>query len=108
MTAKERLPLAEIEQRVRDFASKQFGIPRQRVSPSSSLAEDLGIDSLDLVEFIMDVEKEFGVTLPENSQNPVEKTVFTRQPFCLCDVAELVYFQQGTGTPERKGWLFQA
>jgi acyl carrier protein len=108
MTAKVRLPLAEIEQRVCDVASKQFGILRHRISPSCSLVEDLGIDSLDLVEFIMDVEKEFCVTLPENPRNPVEKTVFTRQPFRLCDLAELVYFQQGTGSPERKGWLFQA
>ena len=104
MTGNVRLALAEIEQRVCDATSVQLGIRRQRISPSSSLVEDLGCDSLDLVELIMTIEETFGVTLPSDAPNPVYKAIFTRSPFRLSDLAELVYVQQGTGTPERHGW----
>jgi formylglycine-generating enzyme len=104
MGATLRLPLAEIEQRVCDVTSQQLCIPRQRISPRSSMMEDLGIDSLDVVELIMTVEEAFAVTLPDDAPNPVYKAVFTRQPFRLSDLAELVYLQQGTGTPERSWW----
>jgi acyl carrier protein len=98
------LPLPRIEQQVCDVTSRELGIPRQRVSPSSSLTEDLGCDSLDLIELIMTIEKTFSVTLPNNAPNAVYKVVFTRQPFRLSDLAELVYLQQGTGSPERSRW----
>ena len=52
----------------------------------------------------MEVEEAFGVTLPDDSPDPVFKAVFTRRGFRLADLAELVYLVQGTGTPERKGW----
>src|SRR6266480_2720891 len=97
MTVKIRSTFGEIEQRVCDVVSVELAIPRQRISPGSSLIEDLGCDSLDLVELIMTIEEEFGVTLPDNAPNPVYKTIFTRQPFRLSDLAELVYVQQGTG-----------
>src|SRR4051794_16844812 len=100
-----RLRLAEVEKRVCDIASEQLGMPRHRVTPGSRLIEDFGVDSLDLVEFFMELEEMFGVTFPDQAPNSVYKAVFTRQPFCLCDLAELVYLQQGTGAPKRKGWL---
>ncbi len=99
-----RLRLAEVEQRVCDLASEQLGIRRDRIRPSDRIVEDLHCDSLDLVELFLEVEQEFGITLPEDSPDPVFKSVFTRQPFCLSDLAELAYLQQGTGTPVRNGW----
>jgi acyl carrier protein len=99
-----RLDLRVIEQRVCDITSEQLGIPRQKVEPSSRLIEDLYCDSLDLVELIMDLEDEFRVTIPNDPANPVGKSVFTRRPFRLSDLAEIVYLHQGTGKPERKGW----
>lgn len=104
MTADARLRLAEVEQRVCDIASEQLAIRRDRVSPGDRIIEDLRCDSLDLVELFMEVEGAFGVTLPGDSPNPVLKAVFTREGFRLADLAEMVYLQQGTGTPERKGW----
>jgi len=52
----------------------------------------------------MDLEEAFGITLhkPSEAPNPVYKAVFTRQPFRLADLAELVYLQQATGTPGRR------
>ena len=99
-----RLTLSEIEQRVCDVTTEQLGLAREHVFPHLSFLEDLGCDSLDMVELLLAIEEAFSVTLPEDAPNPVYKAVFTRQPFRLSDLAELVYLQQGTGTPERKGW----
>lgn len=104
MTTDIRLSLNTVEKRVCDVASEQLGIPRNKVQPKSRLIEDLRCDSLDLMELIMELEDEFVVTIPNEPTNPVGKSVFTRQPFCLSDLAEIVYLQQGSGKPERKGW----
>lgn len=104
MTSTTHLQLAEIEQKVCDVTAAQLGIPRHKVFPSSRLVQDLEIDSLDLVELMMELEESFAVTLPDDSPSPVYKSVFTRNPFRLSDVAELIYLQQGTGAPGRHGW----
>jgi len=104
MTTNKRLRLDEVERRVCDITSDQLGIRRDRVSPSDRIIEDLHCDSLDQVELLMEVEEAFDVTIPEKAPNFVVKAVFTRQPFRLADLAELVYLQQGTGAPDRKDW----
>ncbi len=104
MTNDSRLELGAIEQRVCDIVSEQLCIPRNEVRPASRLIEDLHCDSLDLMELIMELEDEFLVTIPNDLENPVGKSVFTRQPFRLSDLAEIVYLQQGSGKPERTGW----
>ena len=58
------LDLAGVEQRVCDIVSEHLVIPRAQVRGSSSLIQDLGIDSLDVVEIFMSIEEAFGVTLP--------------------------------------------
>lgn len=107
MTKNVRFDLDIIEQRVCDVASRQLDIPRNEVRPESRLIEDLRCDSLDAVELIMALEDEFLVTIPNDSLNPVGKSVFARQPFRISDLAEIVYLQQGTGMPERNGWRRQ-
>ncbi len=104
MTTEAYLQLAEVQQRVCDIASEQLGIARNQISLSDRLIEDLRCDSLELVELFMDLEEAFDVTLPGDPPNSVYKAVFTRQPFQLVDLAELIYLQQGTGTPQRKRW----
>lgn len=99
-----RLRLDEVERKVCDIASEQLGIRRDRISLSDRLIDDLGCESLDLVELLMEIEEVFDVTLPEQAPNPVYKAVFTRQPFRLADLAELVHLQQGTGRPDRSFW----
>ncbi len=105
MVAEARLKLDEVERKVCDIASKQLGIDRKRISPSDRIIEDLHCDSLDLVELFMEVEETFDVTLPRPNETPepVFKSVFTRQGFRLSDLAELAYLVQGTGRPEKKG-----
>ena len=104
MSVQTQSTLIEIEQQVCDVASEQLAIRRSEVSPSSRIIQDLNCDSLDLVDLIMEIEERFNVCIPDKPPNAVYKSVFTRQPFRLSDLAELVYLQRGTGTPERRGW----
>lgn len=101
MKASPRLSLPQIETRVCDVASQCLNIPRAQVLLSSRLIEDLHCDSLELIELIMALEIEFAVTIPM-AQDPtfVLKAIFLRQPFCLRDLAEVIYLQQGTGAPD--------
>jgi acyl carrier protein len=85
MTGADLLDLEEVEKRVCDIVAKQVGFDRKRVSPGLRMIEDLHIDSLDVIELLMEVEESLGVTLPENAPNPVYKAVFTRQPFRIAD-----------------------
>ena len=99
-----RLDLATIEQLVPDLVAKQLGFERDEVLLSSRLIEDLGCDSLELIELIMELEDQFNITIPDKFDDPVGKSMFTRSPFCIRDLAEIVYLQHGTGTPVRSGW----
>ncbi|QDV52258.1 SUMF1/EgtB/PvdO family nonheme iron enzyme [Gimesia fumaroli] len=85
------LSLSEIEIRVCDITSEVLGMPRAEISPDSRLLEDLKCDSLDYVELMMELEEHFNVALPSETSDPVHKSIFTRQPFRISDLAELVY-----------------
>ena len=51
--------MATIFDRVKKIAVEQWGVEEQEVVPSASFVDDLGADSLDLVELIMSLEEEF-------------------------------------------------
>ena len=51
--------MATIFERVKKIAVEQLGVEEQEVVPSASFVDDLGADSLDLVELIMSMEEEF-------------------------------------------------
>ncbi len=51
--------MATIFERIKKIAVEQLGVEEQEVVPSASFVDDLGADSLDLVELIMSFEEEF-------------------------------------------------
>lgn len=51
--------MATILERVKKIAVEQLGVEEQEVVPAASFVDDLGADSLDLVELIMSLEEEF-------------------------------------------------
>jgi len=51
--------VATIFERIKRIAVEQLGVEEQEVVPSASFVDDLGADSLDLVELIMSLEEEF-------------------------------------------------
>ena len=52
-------------EKVRDIIAKQLDLDPESIKPESSLVDDLKADSLDVVEFIMDLEKEFDLEIPD-------------------------------------------
>ena len=56
---------ATIEEQVNKIIAEQLGVEAMRVVPSASFVEDLGADSLDIVELIMALEEHFGTDIPD-------------------------------------------
>ena len=54
-----------IDQRVKDIIVEQLGVKPDQETPEAKFVEDLGADSLDIVELIMALEEEFGIEVPD-------------------------------------------
>ena len=59
----------DVRQRVRAIVAEQAMIEEAQVSPESTM-DDLGLDSLGLVEIVFAIEEEFGVSVPYNANEP--------------------------------------
>jgi acyl carrier protein len=57
--------MAENAQKVRDIIEKELGVEREKLTDEASFIEDLGADSLDIVELVMEFEKEFNIDIPD-------------------------------------------
>lgn len=55
----------EIEEKVKAIIVDKLGVDESEVKPEASFTNDLGADSLDTVELIMDLEKQFDITIPD-------------------------------------------
>jgi acyl carrier protein len=55
----------DIESRVRTIVAKQLDVTEERVTLDASFIDDLGADSLDVVELVMSLEDEFGCEIPD-------------------------------------------
>jgi acyl carrier protein len=63
-----------IEQKVKNIIADQLGVGEDEIKPGSSFIEDLGADSLDIVELVMAMEEEFEVEIPDEEAENI-KTV---------------------------------
>lgn len=57
---------SETEARLRKIIAEQLGVDETAVVSSARFTDDLGADSLDLVELIMSLEEEFGIEIPDS------------------------------------------
>ena len=55
----------EIESKVKEIIVSKLGVDESEVKPEASFTNDLGADSLDTVELIMEFEKAFGISIPD-------------------------------------------
>lgn len=51
--------------KIKDMLEKQLGIDKSKITEYSDIIKDIGADSLDIVEFLMDAENEWGITIEE-------------------------------------------
>jgi acyl carrier protein len=57
---------SNIESKVRDIIVEQLGVNAEQVTNDAKFIEDLGADSLDVVELVMAFEEEFGIEVPDD------------------------------------------
>ena len=57
--------MSEIAQKVKNIIIDKLGVEESEVTPEASFTNDLGADSLDTVELIMEFEKEFNISIPD-------------------------------------------
>ena len=57
--------MASVEEKVKEIVCEQLGISEDEVSPEKHFIDDLGADSLDIVELVMEFEKEFNIDIPD-------------------------------------------
>jgi len=58
--------MAEIIERVQEIIAEKLSVNPADITPEKSFTNDLGADSLDTVELIMEFEKEFGIAIPDD------------------------------------------
>jgi acyl carrier protein len=61
----------DIEQKVKAIIMEQLGVSEEEVKPEASFVDDLGADSLDLVELVMALEEEFGQEIPDEDAEKI-------------------------------------
>lgn len=63
--------MADIEAKVKAIIVDKLGVDEAQVTPEASFSADLNADSLDTVELIMEFEKEFDITIPDEDTQKI-------------------------------------
>ena len=61
-----------VEERVINIVCDQLGTSRDKIAPETSFINDLGADSLDTVELVMEFEDEFGINIPDEDAEKIQ------------------------------------
>jgi acyl carrier protein len=64
--------VASVQERVIDIVAEQLGVDKDKVTPETSFVNDLGADSLDTVELVMELEEEFDITIPDDAAEKIQ------------------------------------
>lgn len=79
--------MADIANRVKEIIVDKLGVDENEVKPEAGFTTDLGADSLDTVELIMEFEKEFGIEIPDEKAEGI-KTVADAITYIEANAAE--------------------
>ena len=63
--------MSAIESKVKAIIVDKLGVEESQVTPEASFTADLNADSLDTVELIMEFEKEFGISIPDEETTKI-------------------------------------
>ena len=64
--------MASVQERVIDIVSDQLGVDKEKISSETSFVNDLGADSLDQVELVMELEEEFDINIPDDAAEKIQ------------------------------------
>ncbi len=62
-----------VAEKVKSIIVEQLGVEADEVTPAASFTDDLGADSLDIVELVMAFEEEFGIEIPDEAAEKISK-----------------------------------
>lgn len=63
--------MSDISSKVKSIIVDKLGVDEKEVTPTASFTNDLGADSLDTVELIMEFEKEFNIAIPDDQAEKI-------------------------------------
>ena len=63
--------MSETAERVKKIVVEHLGVEHEKVTEEASFIDDLGADSLDIVELVMAFEEEFGVEIPDDAAEKI-------------------------------------
>jgi acyl carrier protein len=63
--------MADVASKVKAIIVDKLGVDESEITPTASFTNDLGADSLDTVELIMEFEKEFGISIPDSDTEKI-------------------------------------
>jgi len=64
--------MSDIKSKVTEIVVRKLGVEESQVTESANFIKDLGADSLDTVELIMEFEKEFGITIEDSEAEKIQ------------------------------------
>ena len=62
----------DIEAQIKDAIVEKLGVEESKITPNASFINDLGADSLDTVELIMELENRFNIQIPDEDQEKIQ------------------------------------
>ncbi|MDK2972487.1 MAG: acyl carrier protein [Candidatus Sumerlaeota bacterium] len=63
--------MASVEEKVKECIVSQLGVNEEEVTTEASFIDDLGADSLDIVELVMAFEEKFGIEIPDDDAEKI-------------------------------------
>ena len=64
--------MVAVADRVIEIVAEQLGVDKEKVNPETSFVNDLGADSLDTVELVMELEEEFDINIPDDAAERIQ------------------------------------
>lgn len=63
--------MSEVAEKVKHIIMEKLGVEEKEITPEANFTNDLGADSLDTVELIMEFEKEFNIAIPDEQAEKI-------------------------------------
>jgi len=64
--------MQDVQKRVHTILTEKLGIPESEITPDASFVKDLGIDSLDYAELVMEFEQSFDIKIPDDDAEKMQ------------------------------------